>query len=494
MKLQKVAAGALALALLLTACGPSAGPAPIPTPTDPPAATPMPDEAVFAELMAEVEARNRGIDAPVEDLDRFKYDFEGGGPLLTGEEWGMLGSEEAPDTLTVADARAEVDYLFRLLRTRYGLYTWFGGDETFGAAEERALSALEGREEIPTWEYRNLLLASLDFLNDGHFTLEGRRMGEHQPLFCNEDLLFDRRDGAFYLEDRRLKAVDGEDPAAYLKRAIGPEGELTWKLYAPGRGVVEHTVTLTFDDGAELVGLPPVRDTEYTIGTGSTPFLMVEQDGALIIQMDEMTFGPGDGVSDKLMGDGAAEADFVASAEAAQDHAVAVVNLTRNHGGNGDLPLRWFRAFMGEEPQPNYATLGLNPFGWEPRTGEVQEGDYRVRRPSPQYLEREDGPFLVVLTSGDTASAAEGFTDLVHNLGRTLVIGSNTGGCLTGSQTWFDMRLPWSGLTMAWGADLFYWPQDYFQEGVGLEPDIYLTGGNQGIRLAQFMARYLPVE
>ena len=492
MKVRTIAAGALALALLLTACGPAAGPALSTTPTSPPEATPVPDEAVFAELMAEVETRNGGIDAPAEGLDRFKYDFEGGGPLLTGEEWGMQGPEEAPDTLSAADAKAEVDYLFRLLRTHYGLYTWFGGDETFGAAEGRVLSALEGREEIPVWEYRNLLLAGLDFLDDGHFNLDGRSMGTRQFLYCDENRLFDRRDGAFYLEGRRLEAVDGEDPAAYVKRAIGPVGELTWKLYATGQGEYVHTVALTFGDGAEFAGLPRVRDTEYTLGTGDGPLLLAEQDGALVIQMDKMTFGPGDDVVETMMGDGSPEADFVAAAEAAQDYPVAVVNLTRNHGGNGDLPLRWFRAFTGVEPQRNYATLGLNRFDWNLRTGEAQEGAYRVHRPSPQYLEREDGPFLIVLTSGSTASAAESFTDLAHNLGRALVIGSNTGGCLTGSQTWFGRRLPWSGLTLAWGADLYYWPPDYFQEGVGLEPDVYLTGGDQDLRLAQFLARYLP--
>ena len=120
----------------------------------------------------------------------------------------------------------------------------------------------------------------------------------------------------------------------------------------------------------------------------------------------------------------------------------------------------------------------------------MKEGEYRVRRPEAQYLEREEGPFLVVLPSRGTASAAEAFTDLTRNVGRSLVIGSNTGGCLTGSQT-YRGYLPWSGTELAWGLELFVWPEGYFAEGGGLEPDVYLTGPDQEARLEQFLHRYL---
>lgn len=206
--------------------------------------------------------------------------------------------------------------------------------------------------------------------------------------------------------------------------------------------------------------------------------------------MTGMPFVPGD-AGPEWGYDGATVEAFLAAAEEARTaDGVLVVDLTSNPGGNGNLPGEWFRAFTGETPEPNYATLCLDPYDWTRREGEVKEGDYRVRRPEEQYLEREEGPFLVVLTSRGTASAAEAFTDLTRNVGRSLVIGSNTGGCLTGSQT-YRGYLPWSGTELAWGLDLFVWPEGYFAEGVGLEPDVYLTGPNQEARLEQFLQRYL---
>lgn len=473
MKVGRRAAAMLAPLLLLSACGPAS----------------TPDEAAFQELIEEVEAHNASIDAPSDELDRYKY--SGNGPTLTYDEWMLAFDEggQAPDTLPVEDALAEVDYLFRLLRTYYGLYNWSGGDEAFGVAQEQVLTGLEGLEAITVGDYNALLHEALSTcICDAHFVLGGYRYCTPQVLHCNEELLFERRDGIFYLDDRQVLSVDGQDPAGYMKRAIGPEGELTWKLYWPSPESLSVDVRVTFEDGTEGLSLPPIKDTDYTIGMGpNSVFRMQEQDGTLFLQMDQMPFGPEDDVSKRLKGDGEDKAAFLAAAEASQDYPVAVVNLTQNVGGNGALPDTWFQAFAEEPLEPNYATLRTDPFGAFPNA----EDGYVTSRPGPQFLPRKDGPFLLILTSKNTASAAEDFTDLAHDLGRTLVVGSNTGGVLTGSQTWPFLTLPWSKLPLAFGSDLFLWPEGYFQEGVGLEPDIYLTGTGQADRLSAFLHRYL---
>lgn len=217
MKFRKIAAGVLSLTLLLTACGPAG------------------EGDDFSQLLAETAEKNEALNAPTGDLDVYRYAFDQGGPLLTEAEFSLLGREEkAVGILTGAEARAEVDYLFRLLRAYYGLYTWFGGDEAFGAAEERVLRALEGREEIPVGKYQQILKEALGFVQDGHFGIGGSGTLERSALYCAEGTAFARRNGTFYGGedlDRAVVSIQGENPADYLKRAIGPEGELTWKLY-----------------------------------------------------------------------------------------------------------------------------------------------------------------------------------------------------------------------------------------------------------------------
>ena len=285
-----------------------------------------------------------------------------------------------------------------------------------------------------------------------------------------------------------MVAIQGEDPANYLKRAIGPEGELTWKLYRTDVASGRSSAVVTYADGEETLILDPAGMDP--LDQGKETFRRSTLAGAELLQMTSMPFVPGD-AGPEWGYDGATVEAFLAAAEEARTaDGVLVVDLTSNPGGNGNLPGEWFRAFTGETPEPNYATLCLDPYDWTCREGEVKEGEYRVRRPEAQYLEREEGPFLVVLTSRGTASAAEAFTDLTRNVGRSLIIGSNTGGCLTGSQT-YRGYLPWSGTELAWGLDLFVWPEGYFAEGVGLEPDVYLTGPDQEARLEQFLHRYL---
>ena len=172
MRALKLAAGALTLAVLLAACGPAAGPAPTPFPHPAPRPrTPMTDEAVFAGLMAEVEARNRGIDAPSGDLGSSSTTLRRAAPCSprrSGKS-GICGLRSSPPRSSPGRTPGpRRTTLFRLLRTYYGLYTWFGGDDAFGAAEEGP-GRPGGPGEIPLEEYRELLLQSLDFINDGHF-------------------------------------------------------------------------------------------------------------------------------------------------------------------------------------------------------------------------------------------------------------------------------------------------------------------------------------
>ena len=100
---------------------------------------------------------------------------------------------------------------------------------------------------------------------------------------------------------------------------------------------------------------------------------------------------------------------------------------------------------------------------------------------------------LFVLTARHTASAAEAFTDLMHNLQNVVTIGTNTGGVLTNGAN-YGISLPYSGLFFQFGECLFYWDPAYFQEGAGRTPDVYLTGDRLNERLELFLTRYAGMQ
>lgn len=89
-----------------------------------------------------------------------------------------------------------------------------------------------------------------------------------------------------------------------------------------------------------------------------------------------------------------------------------------------------------------------------------------------------------------TFSAGEGLVHALTNVENTLIIGANTAGAFSGTNL-STFQLPYSGLPFSFGQHLICWNTDYFREGYGLAPDIYLTGTNTDKRLGLVIQRYL---
>ena len=495
---------ALALALLLTA-GPGASRAG--------------DAGDLSQLLAETNAAHAQIDAPRAALDAYRYDFDGGGPLFSREDGALLrvydpASPALRDPLPAAEARAEAGWLLRLLRTQYGPYVWAGGDGVFGAAEAELLAALPETGTISLAEYRALLIRALSFIGDTHLSLDGHSFAPDLALFADESRDYYRKDGAFYTDAActdRVRTIDGQDPAAFLKRAVGQKGELTWYLYrlAPrgealscqvrsGRG----TYTADLHPAVSLDALPAPQ-AAYTYEV---------RGGVPVAALNRCVFGDGDQSGWTNQNDEADKRAFLAAAGELKGSPAAVLDLSRNPGGNGDLPPEWFLRYTGRRARQNYCTLRIRAgdawlragYGAETEAdcaalragqdayhaaaGLVADGAYYTGTPEPQFLENP-GRVLFVLTSRATASAAESFTDLLHNLENTVTIGANTAGCLTGAAN-YALALPYSGLSLQFGECLFCWEPSYFREGAGLEPDVYLTGDALEQRLDWFLTRY----
>lgn len=477
------------------------------------------DAREFSALLTETNAAHAQIDAPRADLATYRYDFGNGKPLFTVEDGARLRSFDQDnldlhDPLPADEARAEVGWIMRLLRTQYGLYQWSGGDEAFGKAEAALLAALPQTGSIDLREYKALLIEHLSFIRDTHFSVDGHNMQPDLTLFSDESRAYYRKDGAFYTDAACTDAVrtlGGQAPESYLKRAIGQNGELTWYAYtlAPHAETLPLKVetacgsyTATLRPAVSLDSRErPETNYEYHV-TGGVPF----------IELNRTVFGEGDQSGWSNQNDEADKQAFLASAEAVKEYPAAVIDLSFNPGGNGDLPPAWFHTLTGVDAQPNYCTLRIRhgetwlrtAYGAQTaeeiagtlasqdayfsETGLTIDGNYYVGAPEPQFLEHPE-QVLFVLTSRGTASAAEGFTDILHNLQNVVTIGANTGGVLTNGAN-YGIALPYSGLFFQFGECLFYWNPSYFSEGAGMAPDVYLTGDNLDERLNLFLARY----
>ena len=224
--------------LLLAGCTPP----PEPTPSSSPAPEPQPTPVAGRDLdafLAEINARRRAVIETEASLDvsAWTHDFTEQNGTYTEEEMDLLLTpHDLAEPLTAETAREDVDAFFTLLRTTYGAYEYFGGDEVFAPLEEQALAQLEkeaaGWQPLISQTIQDVLLDTLSpVLRDGHF-----RIGDQHPLEPYQKYMY-------YVPNLYLPNADGLDPD-YVKPTIGPEGQICYGFYTPSHDGTDLPDTL----------------------------------------------------------------------------------------------------------------------------------------------------------------------------------------------------------------------------------------------------------
>lgn len=163
--------------------------------------------------------------------------------LVSKEEAdALLNSEEKSlsSVCTKEQAIDDVDLLFRVLKSFYGPYYYFGGDETFGAAEENII------EEINNFSHPLTGNSLVDIISKNLYFVEDRHMNIGPDLLCEyndiaahdfyvKDLFFYEDDIGFYTKiyDRKwyLDSVGSDNNIGdYLKITIDQNGQLCYML------------------------------------------------------------------------------------------------------------------------------------------------------------------------------------------------------------------------------------------------------------------------
>lgn len=467
------------------------------------------DRQEFLSMLNEINQKNKNIDAPNESLSKYKYDFKNGKTLFTTEDVAKVkfydwSNPNIVQSLSSSDAKLEVEWLIRLLRTEYGLYSWFGGDEVFESAKNNILNTLEELDSISIEAYQKLLIDNFSFIEDTHFMIGENNFRHNTALFSDENRPFYNLNGKFYTDKKCTQpviSINEQSPEKFIKRAIGQDGKLTWYIYV--LTVTDdntYSVKLKTEDTEEIVQLQKTNSNITKRFDESYKYIVENE--IPYIQLNGMIFGDGDRTGGMAPTDEKSKQEFLSSVEEIKKYSNAMIDLSHNPGGNGMLPYEWFKLYTGYELQSNYSTLQIRaeePLRSAENVKEYDDfkisegfnvdGHYYVQLPEKQFIENSE-PVLFALISGGTASAAEIFLDALHNIENTVSIGANTGGVLTNAAN-YGFELPMSGLYLQMGECLYYWDTDYFREGYGMEPDIYLTGENLQQRLNMFFDTYI---
>ena len=444
----------LALSLaLLAACTPA--PAPSPTAEATPSPTPTPAAAVdFHAFLDEVNETRRAVieDGEPLDISAWTPDFTDQNHTFTDEEMEVLLTPHDPaENLTLEQAREDVETAFTLLRTTYGAYEYFGGDEVFDGLREDALARLEEADPaLPLADaVADALYAVLSpVVRDGHFVVDNRRLIE-----------------AYELSPYYVPGVYIDDPTGldedYIKPTIGPDGAITYGFYA-----LSH-------DGSDLPDSLGGYELDWTlcepVGRGNFVFAESEYRGIPTLQSRRMSSRTPE-----------EEAQLERFASCGGEYAGApllIFDVRSNPGGSDRWVMGWFEGWTGQPAQPlgagghRYSQLGCEVHGSSYYPPE-RMGTWSIWTEDGNWVEREGITFL--LTDGGTASSGETAVQFLRTVENTLAVGLPTGGCSLVSNN-MDVYLPHTGVWLFFGTGLSFHETMENRDGVGYLPDLWVN-------------------
>ena len=439
----------LALSLaLLAACTP----APAPSPTAEATPSPTPAAAVdFHAFLDEVNETRRAVieDGEPLDITAWTPDFTDQNHTFTDEEMEVLLTPHDPaENLTLEQAREDVETAFTLLRTTYGGYEYFGGDEVFDGLREDALARLEEADPaLPlTDAVAEALYAVLSpVVRDGHFSVNNRRLIEAYEL------------SPYYVPGVYLDDPTGLDED-YIKPTIGPDGAITYGFYALSR------------DGSDLPGTLGRYELDWTlcepVGRGNFVFAEKEYRGIPTLQSRYMSADTPEG-----------EEQLERFASCGGEYAGApllIFDVRSNPGGSDWWFMEWFNGWTGQYAQPHkctghrYSQISCYFLDYP----DEAMGTWQVSSRPGRWVEREGLTFL--LTDAATASAGEDVLLDLHTVENTLVVGVNTGGCSLVPDN-FTCYLPNTGLPIFFGTGLGFYETMENRDTVGYAPDLWVN-------------------
>lgn len=432
----------------------------------------------LTELMQQVNQEHRVIRKPEVNYGDFFSSREVSKVEIT-ESASPYGS------VTLEQLDQDTDYLFANLKEGYGLYFYFGGDPVFNAAKEAIKQDCREIQEVTFSAYKEVLKKNLSFIQDLHFSIGKEKITPITiPLFYTEMELEKTEQGYRTPDGKVVASVDGyENLDELFKRSLTREGKIVYSpitfesvLLGEDQNIQEkqQSLTIHYTNGESQ---QIISELYQKAEKGEETFRLYEKEGVPVVALNQFGFDEG--------GDQSAKA-FLSAAQQLKQQPVSVIDLRRNGGGNGALPYKWLKEYSGERVTSNFYQLSLWPIE-EPvhnsryyisketqeelLGGKNIEGGAVSDIAEDQFVENEE--LLILLTGKNTASASECFCDLAHNLENTLIIGENTMGCFRGDSNGVMLTLPYSFVPVGFGHSIHVFPENYFTEGHGFEPDLW---------------------
>ncbi len=475
-----------------------------------------PSGITLDELKAQLnEQRKNDVRTTISDSEIFLPDYESDefdAVEFDEEELVFLTDTQnyGKEILSYDEAEIDVDYLFRILKTSYAPYEYFGGDEVFDKAKADILAdlALYGGE-IRKHQLESTIIKNLEFMTDSHFTLNsysGIEFEEQVYYYDATKREFRHDDKGYFTVVEGEKYYIAEENEQYLKLTVGKTGELVYGLIAlaseaSAEGLPKKIelfcdsnyksvdfsvrwITDTYSYASNLVWNDNIEGIPLT-GVGA---MMVDNDYCI----DEMN-------------------KFVNKAKELKNEEVFILDLRGNMGGLSTISYMWlYNLTGGSEVEGEYAMIYymsmLNYLVTEGNDEQIIDAllkfDFFEENPElkdellneeneDEYgegyvYETEDGwneydGTVIVLCDKAVSSAGEMFLLELMDVENVVIFGTNSNGCLIsgGTNYYVPVYLPSSGISVYYSTVLVLTDDSEDFDARGVQPDVVICGEDE---------------
>mgnify|MGYP000526273631 FL=1 len=432
----------------------------------------------FETLLGSVNEKRRTDMASEVTFDGFE-DYIVNDPstidLLSDDEIkALVTNHPTRQSVSQADALADVDLLFRALHNAYGAYYYFGADK-FAAAEAEVKAWVQKQKTVNVDKLGQTINTALQFVQDAHFAIRpGEENVKQQKAwysYIGTEQGFSKDDSGYY------RMIDGEkwyvdslsNKSCEMSPVLRANGSLGYAptLLCHGKAGSSDTITLRNGDGVtrtdKIVWKANESLLDDTWDRSSACYRYLEENGILYLSIrlfDSRRF------ADTVL------PEYAASGSKAKNCKLVIYDLRSNGGGDDRYARTWTQNFTGAksvEPKVAAGNRGSklgNAAGFNWMSVGIFDGGVSRGNWLPN-----DIPVIVLMDSrcGSSGESALTFAKTMDNV---IVIGSNSAGYqLCGNV--YDYSLPCTGITACFGVSLSFYGSMDNVDYKGYEPDLW---------------------
>ncbi len=445
--------------------------------------------------------------------------YAGDPDLLTRKEFDML-SEQKPYNayITIEQAIEDTHYLFRAYRSCFGSYAYYG-EEKFFEAESNIIEYLNDYREKPIHSnsttpkisstlFINSLKDNLDFIYDTHSRLDSENFSDINEIFeysyFGSIYIFRQDDMGYYTKiyDKKwyITDVNGNEPTDYMKVSINKTGELVYRVVSVHNPIDNFkTAKLTLTRGSKSVDvnfswkqLDYLYNNVYdAFGVYETPngITAKESMSSLVIKNEIPVLSVRYFHNEKA-GDEELLHSYTSSGRELKNQSTFIVDARSNGGGASKYSYEWMRAYTGRDMEyPHVYAKRATYTQSHPNTA---VGDSISHIAGSSFYENKNN--TIFITDKRSGSSGEGIVEMYRLMSNTLIVGSNTEGCLIGGDV-CHFFLPNSGIYAAIGTGfhLSGTAETPSLEGIGYMPDVFVNS-KEALDLSLAMIEYYGLE